>query len=169
MFDCRRFHFFILRRFYNHYIFFQWRHLQCLCTALKDSPCLFYFNKLKAVNLAFCSIKQLFKGDVHEKLVALCRYWKKLRRGYFPILDFSSNLLKTKIFITPETVKILTWNLDHQISLTRETRQRQNIVLTIYVTIVILPIYGWFGAIQNPDSKHMVYNFYIFINSNLSP
>ena len=33
--------------------------------------------------------------------------------------------------------------------------------------IVIFFIYGQFGAIQKPDSRHMVYKTYIFINSNL--
>ena len=33
--------------------------------------------------------------------------------------------------------------------------------------IVIFPIYGQFGAIWKPDSKGMVSQTYIFINSNL--
>ena len=33
--------------------------------------------------------------------------------------------------------------------------------------IVIFSIYGQFGAIRKPDSGGMVYNTYIFINSNL--
>ena len=32
---------------------------------------------------------------------------------------------------------------------------------------VIFPIYGQFGAIQKPDSGHIVCKTYIFINSNL--
>ena len=33
--------------------------------------------------------------------------------------------------------------------------------------IVILPIYGQFGAIGKPDSGRMAYKTYIFINSDL--
>ena len=33
--------------------------------------------------------------------------------------------------------------------------------------IVIFPIYGQFRVIQKPDSRGMVCNTYIFINSNL--
>ena len=36
-----------------------------------------------------------------------------------------------------------------------------------YSVIVIFPIYGWFGAIRNPESGHIVYDSYIFISSNL--
>ena len=36
-----------------------------------------------------------------------------------------------------------------------------------YGVIVIFPIYGQFGAIQNPDSRPMVCNTYIFNKSNL--
>ena len=32
---------------------------------------------------------------------------------------------------------------------------------------VIFPIFGQFGAIWKPDSGHMVYKTYIFINNNL--
>ena len=32
--------------------------------------------------------------------------------------------------------------------------------------IVTFPIYGQFGAIRKPDSKHIVCKTYIFINSN---
>ena len=52
---------------------------------------------------------------------------------------------------------ILTWNL------TRETQKakkiKHDVVLTNYDVIVIFPIDGQFGAIQNPNSNHMVYNF----------
>ena len=40
---------------------------------------------------------------------------------------------------------------------------------TIYEIIIIFPIYGRFGAIQKPDSGHVVCNSYILINSNLLP
>ena len=33
--------------------------------------------------------------------------------------------------------------------------------------IVIFPIYGQFGAIQKPDSGHIICKTYVFINSNL--
>ena len=33
--------------------------------------------------------------------------------------------------------------------------------------IVIFPIYVQFGAIRKPDSGHIVFKTYIFINSNL--
>ena len=33
--------------------------------------------------------------------------------------------------------------------------------------IVIFPIYGQFGAIRKPDSKHLVCKIYISINRNL--
>ena len=32
----------------------------------------------------------------------------------------------------------------------------------------IFPIDGWFETIRNPNSEWMVFNSYIFINSNLS-
>ena len=35
-----------------------------------------------------------------------------------------------------------------------------------YDVMVIFPIYGWFGAIGNPDYGCMVYDSYIFINRN---
>ena len=38
---------------------------------------------------------------------------------------------------------------------------------TICDVIVIFPIYGQFWAIRKPDSKGMVCNAYILINSNL--
>ena len=34
-------------------------------------------------------------------------------------------------------------------------------------TIVLLPIYGQFGAIQKLDSGHIICKTYIFTNSNL--
>ena len=33
--------------------------------------------------------------------------------------------------------------------------------------LVIFPVYGQFGAIQNPDSGHIVCKNQVFINSNL--
>ena len=33
--------------------------------------------------------------------------------------------------------------------------------------IVIFPIYGQFRAIRKPDSEHIVFKTYIFINTNL--
>ena len=54
---------------------------------------------------------------------------------------------------------------------TRETRQRQKKIdvddmLTNCETIVIFPIFGQFGAIRKPDSRHIVCKTYIYINSN---
>ena len=40
------------------------------------------------------------------------------------------------------------------------------VVLAKYDIVIIFPIYGLFGAIRNPDFGHMVYNSYIFINTN---
>ena len=36
-----------------------------------------------------------------------------------------------------------------------------------YNLIVIFSIYGQFGAIRKPDSGHIIYKTYIFINNNL--
>ena len=36
-----------------------------------------------------------------------------------------------------------------------------------YDVILIFPVYGWFGAIQNPDSRLMVFDSYILIISSL--
>ena len=33
--------------------------------------------------------------------------------------------------------------------------------------IIVFPIYGQFGAIQQPDSGRMIFKTYIFIESNL--
>ena len=61
---------------------------------------------------------------------------------------------------------ILTWNLDQELILTRETKQRQKIDYDVmsqncYV-IVIFSIYGQFGAFRKGDSGCRV-----FIKSNL--
>ena len=42
-----------------------------------------------------------------------------------------------------------------------------NVVSENCDVIVIFPIYGSFGAIQKPDSGHIVCEAYVFINSNL--
>ena len=42
-----------------------------------------------------------------------------------------------------------------------------NVMLTNCDVIVFFLIYGQFRAIRNPDSGHMAYKTYIFINSNL--
>ena len=42
-----------------------------------------------------------------------------------------------------------------------------DVISLICDDIVIFPIYGQFGAVQKLDSRHIVYNTYIFINSNL--
>ena len=55
-------------------------------------------------------------------IVPVCRYWTKLRGGYY---DFR---ISGQSFINENCCKpvmILTWNLDQQLKLTSETRQRQ--------------------------------------------
>ena len=84
---------------------------------------------VKTVNLAFCSIKQLFIRDIRARLgipnLPVSRYSTKLRRGYFQFPDFLWNLLYTKLAITPQPVSILIWNLNELLKLTRKTRWRQ--------------------------------------------
>ena len=41
------------------------------------------------------------------------------------------------------------------------------VVSAHFNVIVIFPIYGWFGAIRNSASERIVYDSYIFINTNL--
>ena len=41
-----------------------------------------------------------------------------------------------------------------------------DVMLTNWDVIVIFPIYDQFGAIRKPDSGRIVYETYIFINSN---
>ena len=64
---------------------------------------------------------------------------------------------------------ILTWNLDQQLNLTRETKQRQkkvdnDVISENWDVIVIFPIYGQFGEIRKLDSKRITCKSYIFIN-----
>ena len=45
---------------------------------------------------------------------------------------------------------ILPWNLDSE-------KTDDDVASVNYQGIVIFPIFGWFGAIQKPDSGRMVY------------
>ena len=67
---------------------------------------------------------------------------------------------------------ILTWNLDHYLHLTRETKKSQKIIDDNVMSengdvSAIFPIYGQSGAIWKPDSGRKTCKIYIFINSNL--
>ena len=109
--------------------------------------------------------------------------WAKLRRGYF---DFriSCQSLEKEIIITPEPVMILTWNLKHEtwhetwpvIKLdmrNKTTSKKKKKKMDDYImsgnseVIVIFPIFGQFGAIRMPDSRHIVWKTYISIEINL--
>ena len=51
-------------------------------------------------------------------------------------------------------------------STTTSKKFGDNIISVSYNNVVIFRTNDWFGAIWNPVSEFMIYNFYIFINSN---
>ena len=51
---------------------------------------------------------------------------------------------------------------------TTTSKKFDNVMLANCEVIVLFSIYGQFSAIRKPDSGHMVYKTYIFINTNLS-
>ena len=62
---------------------------------------------------------------------------------------------------------MLIWNLDQQLNLTRETKQRLKKKKIFFDVTAIFSIYGQFGEIPKPDSRSIVCKTYVFINSNL--
>ena len=44
-----------------------------------------------------------------------------------------------------------------------------NLMSTNFAVILIFPIYDKFGAIRKPDSEGVAFQWYIFVNSTLSP
>ena len=67
---------------------------------------------------------------------------------------------------------VLTWNLDQQLTLTRETNKRQkkfdvDVVSENCDIIVIFWIFGQFGAVWRPDSGFRVCKSYVSDNNNL--
>ena len=93
----------------------------------------------------------------------------KTQTGVFPISRYLVNPLSKVIVINPEPVMIMTWNLDQQLSVTKQ-RQKKSTMMSCRKNLTSLPffsIYGWFGAIRKPDSGCIVCETYIFINSNL--
>ena len=67
---------------------------------------------------------------------------------------------------------ILTWNLDQQLNLRKETRQLQKkfsdgVISTNCDVIFIFLIFSQFGTIRKPKSGRIVCKAYIFINSKL--
>ena len=80
-------------------------------------PCWFSLNNsktVKAATLALCCIQ-------YSYLAQVTRYWAWVSL----ISGFLVNPLQTKIVITPQPVMLLTWNLDQQLNLTRNTRERR--------------------------------------------
>ena len=47
------------------------------------------------------------------------------------------------------------------------SKNDDHVMLANCDVIVTFPIYGQFGAVWKPDSRHLVCKTYIFINSNL--
>ena len=91
--------------------------------------------------------------------------------GVFPISRFLVYPLSIKIDMTPESVMMLTWNLDQWLSLARETRQCQKkltmtICQQVMTSSILFFIYGQFWAIWMPVPRRTVCDCYILINSN---
>ena len=94
----------------------------------------------------------------------------KTQVDVFPILRFLVKSLINKNCHKSRTINDIDKKLGSVIKL--EIWQCQNnLKMTSCRQIMTLssffPIYSWFRAIRNPDSRHMVYGSYIFINSYL--
>ena len=115
-------------------------------------PCWLSFNNsetIKAVNLAFCSIKQFFIREIHVKFRITnfhsLQILVKTQTTLFSIAVFLflCILYKNKIVITPKPVMILTGNFDQYLNLAREIQRRQKkMTMTSYrETITLLSLF----------------------------
>ena len=114
-------------------------------------PCwfsLYNSETVKAATLALCSIQ-------YSYLAQVTRYWAWV----FLISGFLVNPLQTKIVITLQPVMLLTWNLDQQLNLTRNTKERRkNLTMTLCRQI---------GTRHWKFSNFWPIRTYLFITSNL--
>ena len=92
----------------------------------------------------------------------------KTQTVVFPVSVFLIISLKNKNSHNSRTSK----DIDVKLGLVTKRDERntttskyfdEDIVSANYDVIVVFPFYGWFGVIRNPDSKRIVYNFYVFL------
>ena len=128
---------------------------------------------IKVVNLAFFNIRNFLFETFMPNLVTLTcpslQIMDKTQTGVFSISGYLVKSFTNKNYRnyrnSPEIDMKrgpLTWKKYDNV-----TKNWGDVVSKNYEIIVIFLIYGQFGGIQKPDSRHMVHEILIYINNNL--